>query len=54
MPLDNGETVCFTVSLGIAAYEPGGPIQAEDELLREADKAMYKAKANGRNQVVVA
>jgi diguanylate cyclase (GGDEF)-like protein len=41
-----------TVSIGVAAYPDSG---AEAEtLLRAADKALYQAKANGRNRVVIA
>jgi len=43
--------VTITVSLGIASYSPE---HAKCEaLLREADQALYQAKENGRNQVVV-
>jgi diguanylate cyclase (GGDEF)-like protein len=38
-----------TVSMGLATAEEG-PLQIEF-LLREADEALYRAKANGRNKV---
>ena len=38
-----------TISLGMAAYRPG---EAMDDLLRRADQAQYRAKSQGRNQVV--
>jgi diguanylate cyclase (GGDEF)-like protein/PAS domain S-box-containing protein len=38
-----------TISLGVAAYKPGLDF---DELLDEADKRLYRAKASGRNRVV--
>ena len=42
----------ITVSLGVATY----PDDASDmqELIREADKALYKAKALGKNRVEAA
>ncbi len=40
-----------TVSVGVASAIPHEQ-QAEDFLLREADKALYRAKLAGRNQVV--
>jgi len=42
----------LTVSGGISAF----PIDAQDgnELLRKADQALYKAKATGRNKIVLA
>jgi len=41
----------LTISGGIAAF----PIDAQDEneLLRKADQALYKAKATGRNKIVL-
>jgi diguanylate cyclase (GGDEF)-like protein len=40
----------ITVSFGIALYQPD---QSLEDVLRCADDALYKAKHNGRNQVVV-
>lgn len=42
--------VPVTLSLGVAEYVPGEPDHA---LLERADRALYRAKADGRNQVVV-
>ena len=42
-----------TVSLGVAAYDPASQAQA-DELIGAADKALYVAKASGRNMSVIA
>lgn len=43
----------FTVSLsaGIAAYRPG--IERAEQLLQEADAALYRAKSDGRNRVCI-
>lgn len=46
---DGGPRV--TVSLGVAQRAPGG---AWDQLVKAADEALYRAKAQGRNRVVVA
>jgi two-component system cell cycle response regulator len=40
-----------TISLGVAALSAGEPKSA-DELLKEADEALYRAKESGRNCVV--
>ena len=45
-----GKKVPVTVSFGVAGLTPA--INSFDDLLREADTAMYVAKANGRNQIV--
>lgn len=42
--------VRVTVSAGVAAWRPG---ESEVDLLRRADRALYRAKEEGRNRVVV-
>jgi len=46
-----GSTVaaCVTLSLGLATYT--GQFQSQDELLKAADEALYRAKDHGRNRV---
>ena len=41
----------FTISLGVGLWEPG---ETEDDLLKRADAALYRAKHRGRNQVAIA
>jgi diguanylate cyclase (GGDEF)-like protein len=41
---------CVTVSIGVATIEPT-PRQAKSSLFEQADAALYKAKAQGRNRV---
>lgn len=41
---------CITVSVGVATIEPT-PRQAKSTLFEQADAALYKAKAQGRNRV---
>ena len=43
-----------TVSIGVAAYSPITPDGSIEDLLRRADGALYEAKRNGRNRVVLA
>lgn len=48
---DNAE-IQFTVSIGMSNLK--GNDETIDDLLKRADKALYKAKKNGRNQTAVA
>jgi diguanylate cyclase (GGDEF)-like protein len=41
-----------TVSMGVAGYEPG--MRSSDPILAAADRALYQAKAAGRDRVAVA
>ncbi len=45
----DGKNLAVTVSVGVAVFHQKDD---RDELIRRADKALYAAKANGRNQVV--
>ncbi len=49
-PSDEGVPVRFTISIGVAGLEEGATF---DELLLQVDKALYQAKAAGRNRVRV-
>jgi len=48
---ETGMADCLTVSAGISVYPAHGATR--EELLRSADQALYLAKAQGRNRVVV-
>lgn len=48
--LENGQTACVTVSMGVATYPEDGLNSAS--LVQSADSAMYQAKRNGKNRVV--
>lgn len=43
-----------TVSIGVAAFDPGAPDASAEAFLRRADAALYEAKRSGRNCVVMA
>jgi two-component system, cell cycle response regulator len=43
-----------TVSIGVAGFEPEQPDETPYSLLRRADAALYQAKREGRNRVVLA
>jgi diguanylate cyclase (GGDEF)-like protein len=49
LPFD-GRSVRVTVSMGVALSRPGEPL---DRLLERADVALYEAKSQGRNRVVL-
>jgi two-component system, cell cycle response regulator len=42
----------MTASMGIATNAPG--VETPEQLLKQADKALYEAKNSGRNRVVAA
>jgi diguanylate cyclase (GGDEF)-like protein len=44
--------ISVTVSIGVASY-PGVKALREVELVEYADKSLYYAKKNGRNQVIL-
>lgn len=46
----NEQKVHVTISVGISAYKGNNDINS---IVIQADQALYKAKENGRNQVVV-
>jgi diguanylate cyclase (GGDEF)-like protein len=48
--LPSGETHHATASFGLTAMHPSKPVE---DSIKAADKALYQAKANGRNRVVV-
>lgn len=51
--LRSGETpLILTASMGIATIGPG--IETPEQLLKQADRALYEAKNSGRNRVVAA
>lgn len=49
---DTGETVRFTTSVGAA--QMGGQVETLEQLLDQADQALYRAKHTGRNRVCAA
>lgn len=50
---DHVSKVPITMSIGIAMAGRGLPDMSVDELLDQADKALYEAKARGRDQVCI-
>ncbi|MFI5952203.1 diguanylate cyclase [Cryptosporangium sp. NPDC051539] len=52
--VEGGFELPVTISIGIAIWDAGPGADAPTDLLREADRRLYKAKADGRNLVVSA
>ena len=50
---DAGAALPVTASIGVATYEPDGPLKAAAHLVKAADLAVYAAKHAGRNCVRV-
>ncbi|QJB55940.1 GGDEF domain-containing protein [Pseudodesulfovibrio sp. zrk46] len=48
----DGHDFTVTASIGVASVEAGS-LTKDDDLILKADKALYKAKHNGRNMVVI-
>jgi diguanylate cyclase (GGDEF)-like protein/PAS domain S-box-containing protein len=49
--VQDGKTISMTVSIGVATIDPRD--SETDQILIRADKALYRAKENGRNQVEI-
>lgn len=50
---DNGAFNYVTASVGVVFYENSKNIDSLDSIIKDADDLLYKAKENGRNQVVL-
>ncbi len=48
----NEKTANFTISVGVACWQPGTPTITLSELVQQADEALYRAKQGGRNRVM--
>ncbi|MFT7414741.1 MAG: two-component system cell cycle response regulator [Methylophagaceae bacterium] len=49
--ISSTESINMTLSIGIAVLDAGTLIATSQQLIKAADKAVYAAKINGRNQV---
>jgi two-component system, cell cycle response regulator len=49
----NSTSIAVTASIGVAAFEIGGPLTIGAQLIKAADLALYNAKSSGRNCVRV-
>ena len=48
---DGIQEIHVTVSVGVTAF-PNPGVQSEQDLVRQSDEALYRAKESGRNRVV--
>jgi two-component system cell cycle response regulator len=48
---ETAEALNITVSIGVASATPDGDVPTPDTLISQADKALYRAKNQGRNRV---
>lgn len=52
--LDTGERITITMSIGLSVMDPTEPkVVTGKSLVRDADQALYRSKAEGRNQVTI-
>jgi len=51
---DQSQTIRLTISIGVASADPDGVVDTVSTLLIRADRALYRAKNEGRNRVVSA
>lgn len=49
----NRDAIPLTITISIGLAERSADLTTSDEVIKQADKALYKAKKNGRNQVAV-
>ncbi|WP_374359892.1 GGDEF domain-containing protein [Pseudoduganella danionis] len=49
---DKGESIHFTISIGVAMAPPENTLDTPSTLVSRADKALYQAKEAGRNRVM--
>jgi len=47
-----GNPIRLTTSIGVSAF-PGFAVESVEDLLTNADQALYRAKSEGRNRVRV-
>ena len=52
-PARAGSTKALTITVSIGIAENNPELSSSAEVIKQADKALYKAKKNGRNQVAV-
>ena len=50
--MNGGEPLHVTISVGVTEFDPESSY-APSEIIREADRALYRSKENGRNRVTV-